>query len=397
MNLTIGIVGVKNVGLSVAILAAQSGANVMMYDEHPSRLQQALLRIDKSLENRLSLGAIDQEKAKAIKDKITPLSTIKSLTVCDIIIEATEENLGRKKRIFKELDEVTDDHVILASSTQSASITVLSSQCFFKSRVIGSHVVNATSSNAVVEIVKGVDTTTEVIDKATFIFRSFFKNVLVTRESPGFVVNRILSSFFTEAIAVNEEGTASFQEIDAMMRSVGGFHQGPFEMMDFIGIDLCYTSILELYNSFFQEERFRPSFLLKSRFEAGYYGLKTGKGFYEYKNNNDAPRMTIRQSEVESSRHYFDENHSGFFMVKQSIYARIISVVINEALFCVQENVASEGDIDMAMKLGMRFPSGPILWGREIGFDIIKKILNTLFNEFHDARYKTSPLLNIYQ
>jgi|GEM_PF-559247 len=397
MNLSIGVVGVKKVGLSIAMLAAQSGANVMLYDDNPSKLQQAFILLDKSLQSRKENKAISDQKAKEIKEKITPVSTIKSLSVCDVIIEAIEEDIERKKLVFKQLDEVTGDHVLLASTTHSASITALSAKCFFKQRVFGAHFINSASSNAVVEIVKGIDTSNEIIDKATFIFKSFVKNVLVARESPGFVVNRLLSAYYTEAIAIGEEGTASFQEIDAILRMVGNFRQGPFEMMDFIGIDLCYTSILELYNSFFQESRFRPSFLLKTRFEAGYFGLKTGRGFYEYKNSFEAPKMSIRQSEMESSRHYFDESHLTFFMVKQSIYARVVSMLINEALFCVQENVASEGDIDQIFKLGMRFPGGPITLGREIGFEKIKKILNTLYQEFHDDRYKTAPLLNIYQ
>jgi len=392
-NKIIGIVGAKGHGLNIAITAAKAGYNVLIFDANAGILQQAPAKIKKLMERWQQRKVISPADANALIERICPISTIKSLTTADLIFEAISENLEKKKEIFKGLDEIMPEPVILATTSAFISVNTLSSACFLKKRVVGMQFHN----HSLIELSQGKDTGSDVVTKARDIGKTLAKEVVICSDSPGLIVHRIGRNFFSEALKIYEEGTASMLEIDAFMRQAGNFRLGPFELLDCIGIDKTYLNDLELYNSYFQEPRFRPSHLMRTLFDSSYYGKKSSRGFYDYSTSDAAPQMTIQKSEQEAAINFFQNNYISLFMVKQAIFARIIAMLVNEALFCVQENVSSEGDIDLALKCGMNFPKGPIEWGREIGFEKISSVLSALYNEFREDRYRPAPLLKIYQ
>ncbi|ACF12559.1 3-hydroxyacyl-CoA dehydrogenase NAD-binding [Chloroherpeton thalassium ATCC 35110] len=393
----IGIVGAKSSGVNMAITVAKANHSVLIYDPNPVLLQQVTSRVRKVMEKWQQRNLLTPKEANLLVERICPVSTIKSLSSADAIFETGSESLEKKKELFKSLDEFSPESIILVSTSAFISVTTLASVCFFKKRVIGMQIHHQSSMASLIELSQGMDTSREVLKQSIELGRSLAKEVVICYDMPGLIVHRVSRNFFGEALRIFEEGTASMLEIDAFMRQAGGFHLGPFELLDCLGIDKTYISDLELYNAFFQEPRFRPTHLMKTLFESGYYGKKSGRGFYDYSINEAAPRMAIQQSEQEAARKFFQNHYISLFMVKQAVFARIIAMLVNEALFCVQENVSSEGDVDLAMKYGMSFPKGPIEWGREIGFDKIASVLNALYNEFRDDRYRPAPLLKIYQ
>ena len=226
-----------------------------------------------------------------------------------------------------------------------------------------------------VEVIPAIQTSSEVLAASQETIKSWKKVVAVAKDTPGFIVNRVARPFYGEALRMYEEGVADFATIDLAMKSVGGFKMGPFELMDFIGNDVNYTVTQTVFTAFYHDPRYTPSFTQKRFAEAGYLGRKSGKGFYDY---SQAAVKPLPQDNP---------------ALLNTIFDRILVMLINEAADALFLNIASANDIDSAMTKGVNYPKGLLAWADEKGIDWCIEVLDRLYNEYHEARYRCSPLL----
>ena len=225
-----------------------------------------------------------------------------------------------------------------------------------------------------VEVIPAIQTSSEVLDKATQTISDWKKVVAVAKDTPGFIVNRVARPFYGEALRIYEEGVADFVTIDWALKSLGGFRMGPFELMDFIGNDVNYTVTETVFTAFYFDPRYKPAFTQKRFSEAGYLGRKSGKGYYDYDENG-----RVISSGVEKS-------HNS--ELAQTIFDRVLVMLINEAADALFLNIASAADIDNAMTKGVNYPKGLLAWADEKGIAWCVDKLDAMYNEYHEDRYK---------
>ena len=373
----VGIIGSGTMGSGIAQVAATSGCKVKLYDTNDAALEKAKASLEKILNRLIEKERIDSDEKNRIQNNISYVSSLKDLSDSDLTIEAIIENLDIKQKVFSELESYVSENCIIASNTSSLSIASIASSLKKPERCIGIHFFNPAPLMRLVEVIPAIQTSDEILEKTVNTIKDWKKIVAVAKDSPGFIVNRVARPFYGEALRIYEEGIANFQEIDSAMKTLGGFRMGPFELMDFIGNDVNYTVTETVYNAFYQDPRYKPSFTQQRLSEAGYLGRKTGKGYYDYNNN-------VIQSDNEESH---DDKLSAL------IFDRILIMLINEAADALFWNIASAEDIDNAMTKGVNYPKGLLAWADEKGIDWCVEKMDELYNEYHEDRYRCSPLL----
>ncbi len=277
----LGVVGGGQMGQGIAQLAAGAGLEVRLVEANRDLLQKALEGVAKSLDKLVQRGRITLEKKTETLKRVKGVQDLKELAEAEIIIEAVSEIESLKLEIFRKLDEVIPQQAILASNTSSIPITKLSSATRRPEKVIGIHFMNPAPVMELVEIVCGLKTSQETLQKAHELCRLLGKTIVEVKDYPGFIVNRVLIPMLNEAMYVLMEGTATREAIDTAM-TLGTHHpMGPLALADFIGLDTC-LSIMETMHREFGDTRYRPCPLLRRYVEAGWLGRKSGKGFYTY-------------------------------------------------------------------------------------------------------------------
>ena len=305
---------------------------------------------------------------------------LKDLADSDLTIEAIIESLDIKKKVFSELETYVSNDCIIASNTSSLSIASIAASLKKPERCIGIHFFNPAPLMQLVEVIPAIQTSKEVLEKSIKIISDWKKVVAVAKDTPGFIVNRVARPFYGESLRIYEEGIADFATIDHSLKSIGGFRMGPFELMDFIGNDVNYTVTETVFTAFYFDPRYKPAFTQKRFAEAGYLGRKSGKGYYNYDENG----LIVTSSAVERS-------HSE--ELSQKIFNRVLVMLINEAADALFLNIASAKDIDNAMTKGVNYPKGLLAWADEKGINWCVSKLDELYNEYHEDRYRCSPLL----
>jgi 3-hydroxybutyryl-CoA dehydrogenase len=282
MALSIGIVGSGTMGAGIAHIAALQKCSVALYDINEEVIRRGIEKINFEMKRSVDKNKISDDDMKQAMMRIKKRTNINDLDTCDIIIEAVLEDLRVKRDLFKKLDQIAHHTTILATNTSSLSVTSIASVTKKPERVVGMHFFNPVHRMKLVEIVRGARTSDETMNRAAEIARLIGKKSVRTKDTPGFVVNRIARPFYGEALKLMEEGVASFQEIDRIVKLSGGFKMGPFELMDLIGNDVNFTVTESVYNQMYHDPRFRPNPIQKQMVEAGLYGKKSKKGFYNY-------------------------------------------------------------------------------------------------------------------
>ncbi len=267
-------------GQGIAQVCTASGYKTILYDIDPTLQQKALNSIEGNLNSSIAKGKLTAEKKKSILENLSLATHLSELKV-DLIIEAVVEKLEVKQQLFTELERINDSNCILASNTSSISITQIASVLKNPVNCVGLHFFNPPHLMKLVEVVAGKFTSNELIAKMKEFAQSLNKISVETKDSPGFIVNRVARHYYTESLKLLEYNVASVESIDKLLRSAG-FKMGPFELMDLIGIDVNLAVTTSLYESFHQEVRFKPSHIQQQKVLAGHLGRKTGKGFYEY-------------------------------------------------------------------------------------------------------------------
>jgi len=280
-----------------------------------------------------------------------------------------------KKKLFQELENHVSDACIIATNTSSLSIASIASSLKKPNRCIGIHFFNPAPLMKLVEVIPAIQTSQKVLASVQITLENWKKVVAVAKDTPGFIVNRVARPFYGEALRMYEEGVADFATIDHALKSVGGFKMGPFELMDFIGNDVNYTVTHTVFEAFYNDSRYKPSFTQKRFAEAGFLGRKSGKGFYDYAPGAVKPLPETNQK------------------LLHTIFDRILVMLINEAADALFLNIASADDIDAAMTTGVNYPKRLLAWADEKGIPWCVKKLDGLYNEYHEPRYRCSPLL----
>ncbi|MEW5798217.1 MAG: 3-hydroxyacyl-CoA dehydrogenase NAD-binding domain-containing protein [Bacteroidota bacterium] len=282
MALSIGIVGAGTMGAGIAHIAALNKCTVALYDINEEVIRRGVERINFEMKRSVDKSKISEDDMKQAMNRIKKRTNINDLDTCDVIIEAVLEDLRVKKDLFKKLDQIAHHTTILATNTSSLSVTSIAAATKKPERVVGMHFFNPVHMMKLVEIVKGALTNDETAKRATEIAHTLGKKTVQTKDTPGFIVNRVARPFYGEAFRLLSEGVASIQEIDRIVKGSGGFKMGPFELMDLIGNDVNFSVTESVYEQMYHDPRFQPSPLQKQMVEAGLLGKKTKKGFYNY-------------------------------------------------------------------------------------------------------------------
>lgn len=497
----IGVVGAGTMGSGIALTALYAGLEVALTDVSP----EALGRGSKYIEEHL--------KRKNLADRFQQLTLTEDLSALKgihVVIEAALEDLELKKTLFTELDRICPPPALLATNTSTLSVTAVASATSTPERVAGMHFFNPAPVMSLVEVVPGVSTTQETIHALTRLAETLGKSPVVARDTPGFIVNRVMRPFYGEALRLLGERIASHEEIDRLLSLGGGFRMGPFELMDLIGLDVNLAASSSMYDSTYGEPRYRPHGLQRQLVESGWLGRKTGRGFYEYDGDEissvspelpetsqrsgyiivsdgswapDLGRLLVQTGYTLSETHgdlplaalvvngreegvrdvvrRYDRGLSpeipilcqtvdiawsevvlgtrhpdriigfdGIFFasgkavtlvgeeasdatrlttqrlieslgrlpiwVSESpamVVPRVVCCLANEAAFAVGEGVAERDEIDRAMELGVNYPKGPLRWAEEMGYERVLAILEHLWTEYREERYRPAGVL----
>jgi 3-hydroxybutyryl-CoA dehydrogenase len=378
----IGVVGAGAMGSGIAQLAASHGHEVVLHDVSAASLERGTTAIVKNLGRLIEKNRISTEESEAIRQRISLSGgedsdslSVDAFEGCALVIEAVVEDLGVKRDIFSRLEKVVARDAILATNTSSLSVTAIARSCANPQRVVGIHFFNPPTIMPLVEIVPGLATSDRVTASARAHVDSWGKTTVLAADTPGFIVNRVARPFYGEALRIYEEGIADMATIDWAMRDVGGFKMGPFELMDFIGNDVNFAVTRSVFEAMYFDPRYKPSVTQQRLFEAGFFGRKSGRGYYDYSSGVEMPEPK-RDS-----------------VLANQIVDRIVAMLINEAADAVQFRIANAQDVDTAMTKGVNYPRGLLAWANEIGIRTVVERLDSLYEDYREDRYRASALL----
>jgi 3-hydroxybutyryl-CoA dehydrogenase len=275
------VIGAGQMGSGIAQVCAMSGYEVFLHDLKDEFVEKGLGTITKNLSRQVEKGRMESEEKEKILSRLTSSTNLKNAAAVDLVIEAAVENMEIKTKIFAELDEITPQHVILASNTSSLPITEIAAATKRPEKVIGMHFMNPVPVMKLVEIIRGLATSDEVYKEVEKMAETLNKVPVEVNDFPGFVANRILMPMINEAIYTLYEGVATKEAIDDVMKLGMNHPMGPLTLADFIGLDTCLY-IMETLHQGLGDDKYRPCPLLRKYVKAGWLGKKSGRGFYEY-------------------------------------------------------------------------------------------------------------------
>ena len=269
-------------GSGIAQVCAQSGYHVVVSEINDELLTKGLASINSFLLKSIERGKITKEDKEVTIGRIKGTTNIGDFHDCDLVIEAATENMDVKKKIFADLDRICPEYTILATNTSAQSVIDMASVTSRPDKVLGLHFFNPAPIMKLLEIVRTIATSDETVETAKNFGKSIGKSVIVAPDTPGFIVNRLLTPFLINAIRTVEAGVATFEDVDTAVTLGLNHPMGPFRLLDFGGLDTFLEAASAKYEEF-KDPQYAPPVLLEKMVAAGWYGRKTGKGFYEYK------------------------------------------------------------------------------------------------------------------
>jgi 3-hydroxybutyryl-CoA dehydrogenase len=369
------VIGAGTMGTGIAQVAATAGWDVVINDANHEMMEMSSESLVKVMLRLVEKGKITQAEADKILSRVDFTDNHGYFENSDLVIEAIVENLEIKQKVFKMVEDIVRPDTIIASNTSSLSLASIGSALNDPSRFVGIHFFNPAPLMPLVEIIPAVQTNEDVTKQAKEWVDGWGKMTVLAKDTPGFIVNRVARPFYGESLRMYEEGIGDFATIDWAMKELGGFRMGPFELMDFIGNDINYTVTETVFQSFFYDPRYRPSFTQKRMSEAGFLGRKRGRGYYNYAEGAEMPEP---KKDAELGQQMLD---------------RVLAMLINEAADALFLNIATKEDIDLAMTKGVNYPKGLLKWADEKGIDWCVAKMDALYDEYREDRYRCSPLL----
>ncbi len=281
-DLVAGVAGSGTMGRGIAQVLAQSGVRTLVFDAQPGAAHKARESIGRSLGKLVERGKLDAAAVEATLGRIEVAGNAEAFKPCHVVVEAIVEDLQAKRELFARLEGIVAGNCILASNTSSLSVTAMAAACQRPQRVAGYHFFNPVPVMKIVEVVDGELTERTVTDALTALAQRFGHFPVRCKDTPGFVVNHAGRAFVPEALRILGEGIADFATIDRILVDAAGFRLGPFGLMDLVGLDVSHAVMKSMYHQYFEEPKYRPSFLAEPRVAAGLLGRKTGRGWYSY-------------------------------------------------------------------------------------------------------------------
>jgi len=357
-----GVVGSGFMGAEIAQVITFSGLPVVLKDVDQAMLDKGMETIRRIYQRRVDKGKMTPGQVQEKLDLVIPTLEYDEFADVDIVIEAVPENIELKKKVFAELDEVCPPDTILASNTSALSIKEIGSATNRPHKVIGMHFFSPAHVMKLVEVIPGEDTDEDTVDTVVQFAQELRKMPVTVKECPGFLVNRLLMPYLNEAVLALQEGAATAAEIDEAMRDFG-WPMGPFQLMDMLGVKVCYDVGVYLASKY--GDRMTQAKLFEKLIQAGRYGEKAGAGFYGYGDQSDEPVKKMIEELQKAG-----EVATG-------------TELVNEAAMCVMEDIANVNDIDMACiaGIGMKVGDtrmGPLEYADTLGLDVVVDKLEAL-------------------
>ncbi|HEX7219348.1 MAG TPA: 3-hydroxyacyl-CoA dehydrogenase [Burkholderiales bacterium] len=295
-DLVAGVAGAGTMGRGIAQVLAQCGARTLLFDAQPGAARKAKDAIAQALGRLVEKGRLAAGDADKTVGRIEIVDSLAAFAPCHAVVEAIVEDLAAKRELFGKVEAVVSPDCIIASNTSSLSVTAMASACKRPGRVAGYHFFNPVPVLKIVEVVDGVQTERWATDALTGLARRFGHTPVRCKDTPGFIVNHAGRAFVPESLRVLSEGVADFATIDRILVDAAGFRLGPFGLMDLVGLDVAHAVMKSMYQQYFEEPKYRPSFIAEPRVAAGLLGRKTGRGWYEYDKDNNPRKIEEHQA-----------------------------------------------------------------------------------------------------
>jgi 3-hydroxybutyryl-CoA dehydrogenase len=385
----VGVLGAGTMGRGIAQLAALGGYETVLFDADREVLENVGMAIGDDLGKGVGRGRWSEEEAEAALDRFRTAPNLEGLRGCELVIEAAPERLGLKQEVFRSLAGELGPEPVFASNTSSLRVGDIAAGVPNPERVVGMHFFNPPALMKLVEVVAAERSSAEGLAAATEVAVQMGRTPIRAKDSPGFVANRLARPFSLESLRMLGDGVADAARIDRVVRLGGGFRMGPFELLDLIGLDVN----LEIARSFFAQggepERWRPSPIQEELVAAGRFGRKSGRGYYEYgegQGRASDPDLGIAAPTLDPGQ------LAKIDPAAEEILTRLFAQIANEADFAREEGIASDADMETAMKLGFNWPLGPGGFAELIGPQRALELLEAL-EAAHGEAYRPAPRL----
>jgi 3-hydroxybutyryl-CoA dehydrogenase len=452
----IGVIGAGTMGAGIAQLAARSGARTILHDPLPDALERGAQYARDGLAKEAAKGRLSAAEADAAAALIEPVDDLAAFADCELVIEAAPERLALKHELYKQLsEEIVGEECVLATNTSSLLVTAIAGAARNPERVVGMHFFNPAPLMRLLEVVAGEQSSEQALALAHTTGEAMGKTVIRAHDGPGFLVNRCNRPFGLEALRLLQERIAEIETIDRIVRLGGGFRMGPFELMDLVGVDTGFEISKSFFEQSFYEPRWQPSPISARYVAAGLHGRKTGRGYYDYSGGASSPHRPEDPERPQRSADAIVQGEDGalaqalrtiapgdgtgpeitvdglggtvdgepFYALVPlalvevtgeagerafgglglhtarvqpspvGVLPRIVCQVINECAFALGEGVGSAADIDAGMVLGLSYPRGPLAWADELGLGNVLAVLDSLWEEYREERYRPAPTL----
>ncbi|MGB0468589.1 MAG: 3-hydroxyacyl-CoA dehydrogenase PaaH [Pontibacterium sp.] len=286
---TIGVIGAGTMGAGIAQVAAKAGHPVLLFDAMEGAGQRGREGIAKGLSRLVEREKMSQAEVDALVGRVQVIDSLEDMAPAALVIEAIVERLDIKQQVFADLERICGEDVIIATNTSSISVTAIGSSLKRPQNLVGMHFFNPAPVMKLVEVISSLDTDPAIAETIYQLSERWGKKPVHAKSTPGFIVNRVARPFYAEGFRILQEGGADIATIDALLKECGGFRMGPFELTDLIGHDVNYAVTCSVFAAYYQDQRFLPSLIQQELVSAGYFGRKSGKGFYDYREGAEKP------------------------------------------------------------------------------------------------------------